>query len=127
LIPGFDRGLGGMHVGGKRRVFIPYQLAYGEMGRPGPDATHTGIPPKADLIFDVELVDVTEVPQPPLPTAQPFDQLLRPRVLLPDSGEARYAGDANRASHSGSTACATTSSDGANSTCAACTAAAEVT
>jgi len=65
LIPGFDQGFGGMKIGGKRRLFIPWQLAYGAKGRPGPDAAHPGIPPKADLIFDVELVDVTEPPAPP--------------------------------------------------------------
>jgi peptidylprolyl isomerase len=65
LIPGFDQGFGGMKVGGKRRLFIPWQLAYGEKGRPGPDAAHPGIPPKADLIFDVELVEVTDLPAAP--------------------------------------------------------------
>lgn len=65
LIPGFDDGLYGMKVGGKRRLFIPWQLAYGAKGHPGPDAAHPGIPPKADLIFDVELVDVTDLPMPP--------------------------------------------------------------
>lgn len=65
LIPGWDQGFYGMRVGGKRRLFIPWQLAYGEKGRPGPDAAHPGIPPKADLIFDVELVDVMDLPQRP--------------------------------------------------------------
>ncbi|HEY1766010.1 MAG TPA: FKBP-type peptidyl-prolyl cis-trans isomerase [Terracidiphilus sp.] len=62
LIPGFDQGFTGMKIGGKRRLFIPWQLAYGAHGRPGPDAAHPGIPPKSDLIFDVELVDVTDLP-----------------------------------------------------------------
>jgi peptidylprolyl isomerase len=65
LIPGFDQGVSGMRIGGKRRIFIPWQLAYGAMGRPGPDADHPGIPPKADLIFDVTLVEVTDLPMPP--------------------------------------------------------------
>ena len=64
LIPGFDQGLQGMRIGGKRRLFIPWQLAYGERGRPGPDAANPGIPPKADLIFDIELVDVTDIMMP---------------------------------------------------------------
>lgn len=65
LIPGLDQGFYGMKVGGKRRLFIPWQLAYGTRGRPGPDAAHPGIPSKADLIFDVELVEVSDLPTLP--------------------------------------------------------------
>jgi peptidylprolyl isomerase len=65
VIPGWDQGFNGMKIGGKRRLFIPWELAYGAKGRPGPDATHPGIPAKADLIFDIELVDVTDLPMPP--------------------------------------------------------------
>jgi len=65
LIPGWDQGFEGMRIGGKRRLFIPWQLAYGAQGRVGPDAAHPVIPPNADLIFDVELVDVSELPMPP--------------------------------------------------------------
>ena len=65
LIPGFDQGFAGMKIGGKRRIFIPWQLAYGARGRPGPNQANPGIPPKADLIFDVELVDATDLPMPP--------------------------------------------------------------
>jgi peptidylprolyl isomerase len=63
-IPGFDEGFTGMKVGGKRRIFIPWQMAYGELGRDGPDAAHPGIPPKTDLIFDVELLDVKDFAMP---------------------------------------------------------------
>lgn len=66
VIPGFDEGFNGMKVGGKRRLFIPWQLAYGAKGRPGPSAADPGIPAKADLIFDVELVDVTDMAQMPM-------------------------------------------------------------
>jgi peptidylprolyl isomerase len=64
VIPGFDQGFTGMKVGGERRIFIPWELAYGAQGRPGPDAAHPGIPPKANLIFDIELVDVIDLPKP---------------------------------------------------------------
>jgi peptidylprolyl isomerase len=63
-IPGFDEGFTGMKVGGKRRLFIPWQMAYGELGRDGPDAAHPGIPPKSDLIFDVELLDQKDFAMP---------------------------------------------------------------
>ncbi len=64
-IIGFDQGFVGMKVGGTRRIFIPWQLAYGtrEMPDHGPD--HPGIPAKSDLIFDVTLVDMTDAPVPP--------------------------------------------------------------
>lgn len=64
VIPGFDQGFTGMRIGGERRLFIPWELAYGAKGRPGPDAEHPGIPAKADLIFDVELVGVTDMSMP---------------------------------------------------------------
>jgi uncharacterized damage-inducible protein DinB len=66
VITGWDVGFEGMKVGGKRRLFLPYQLAYGEKGR-------GSIPPKAELIFDVELLDVKDVP-----TASAAAELLLP-------------------------------------------------
>ena len=51
VIPGWDDGVQGMKVGGKRTLIIPAKMGYGASGA-GP------IPPNANLIFDVELLEV---------------------------------------------------------------------
>jgi uncharacterized damage-inducible protein DinB len=63
VIAGWDTGFEGMKVGGKRRLFLPYQLAYGELGRP------PAIPPKSELVFDIELLGVKDAAPAPAPGA----------------------------------------------------------
>lgn len=67
VVPGMDTGIDGMRVGGKRRLFIPFQLGYGPNGNP-----QAKIPAKSWLIFDIELVAQGDTePAPKTPTPPP--------------------------------------------------------
>jgi peptidyl-prolyl cis-trans isomerase A (cyclophilin A) len=52
MIPGFEEGIGMLGKGGKATLIIPYFQAYGKEGRPG------AIPPYADLVFEIEILQV---------------------------------------------------------------------
>ena len=54
LIPGFDQGVRGMRVGGRRRMYIPPSLAYGSQGSP------PRIPGNASIVFEVELTNLVQ-------------------------------------------------------------------
>jgi len=52
VIKGWDQGFDGMKIGGKRTILIPSEMGYGSRG------AGNAIPPNADLIFEVELLEI---------------------------------------------------------------------
>lgn len=61
MVPGFEEGIAMISKGAKIKIIIPYYAAYGKKGRPG------AIPPYSDLVFDLEMIDITA------PSAKPAD------------------------------------------------------
>jgi FKBP-type peptidyl-prolyl cis-trans isomerase 2 len=54
VITGFEQGVRGMRVGGKRRIYIPANLAWGSAG------SGSNIPPNAAVVFEVELTNLVQ-------------------------------------------------------------------
>ena len=74
VILGWDEGIAGMKVGGKRKLILPPDLGYGAAGSTDPNTGTTVIPPNAILVFEVELMKVAAPPKPspsPKPTPIP--------------------------------------------------------
>jgi peptidylprolyl isomerase len=103
VIAGWDTGFAGMRVGGKRRLFIPFQLAYGPAG-------HGAIPPKAELIFDLEFIaqsDEKPAPKtPPTPPANepPYQPAPKPATPPPAAGQPTSTPQASAATSPASSA-----------------------
>ncbi len=72
VIAGWDEGIPGMKIGGKRKLIIPGALAYGAAGKQDPNSGAYVIPPNATLVFEVELLSLKPGPSPsPIPSPSP--------------------------------------------------------
>jgi peptidylprolyl isomerase len=87
VIIGWDTGFEGMRVGGKRRLYVPWELAYGELGMPARTPADPGMPAKQDLIFDLELLGISDTP----PESMMPKPAAAPATPAPPAGEAKPA------------------------------------
>jgi len=71
VIAGWDEGIPGMRVGGKRKLILPPDLGYGANGQTDQQTGAVVIPPNATLVFEVELLKVEKAPPPPSPKPTP--------------------------------------------------------
>ena len=72
VIGGWDEGVPGMKIGGKRKLVIPPALGYGAQGQTDPYTGATIIPGNATLVFDIELISLKPGPSPsPSPSPSP--------------------------------------------------------
>jgi peptidylprolyl isomerase len=72
VIPGWDEGVPGMKIGGKRCLKIPSELGYGAQGSQDQTTGAYIIPPNATLVFEIELVSLKPGPSPsPSPKPSP--------------------------------------------------------
>jgi len=74
VIEGWDEGIPGMKVGGKRKLIIPGSLAYKAKGQTDPQTGAVIIPPNATLVFTVEVLSTAPGPSPspsPIPSPSP--------------------------------------------------------
>jgi FKBP-type peptidyl-prolyl cis-trans isomerase FkpA len=86
MVPGFREGAMQMKKGGKYRLTIPANKAYGAEGRKDPQTGQYRIPPGADLIFDVELVDFMSRPDFER-RVQVLQQMMQMQQGAPGAGE----------------------------------------
>ena len=79
MIKGWDLGVKGMKVGGKRKLTIPPELGYGNQG------AGSIIPPGAKLVFEIDLLGVEDFNQRIATVAQLVEQLLRKQLVRSSS------------------------------------------
>lgn len=86
VIPGWEQGLEGMKAGGKRRLEIPYALAYGDQGSP------PKIPARADLVFEVELLGLVKQGEEGIYDKKTIKEGTGPAIKKGDKVKIHYVG-----------------------------------